>query len=51
MTNNYYNYIKTMKVFRLTNGGYFLENEEHLAKQYIEENGGDYYEDVIHFFA
>ena len=42
---------KTVKIFRLSTGGYFLSNEEELAKQYCKDNNCRYYEDVIHFFA
>ena len=28
-----------------------LENEEALAQEYVKQNGGYYYEDVIHCFA
>lgn len=43
--------MKTMKILRLSTGGFFLINERSLAEEYIKQNGGYYFEDVIHYFA
>lgn len=36
-----------MKIWQLSKGGYYLENEEHLAKLWCKQNGGTYWADEI----